>query len=318
MKFLIIDIAKRLGNKDEPQYAVQRLAEELKNRDIPCDLAFYSDVVISVENGICIVTVKRSPLNEYTHVIIRGHRTPYEYMLKQYIVAYADLHGIIVQNAEYIKKWSQYNKLLQMQFFASAGLAYIDSAYCIDGRYWEQNDLLKKIGFPMIYKHIEGEYKIEIVDGKEKFKKNVYLANTVQELKELSNTYDKIDERFTTSPSKYYIQKFIDSGIDYRATMIGGQYFSGWKREATQNFLTVSKGEYTLYDNPEPALKDLAIKTAHLLAADYCAVDIIYSASTPYILEVNMNPGFKAFETKLKGQHEDIASAIIDQLINKD
>jgi glutathione synthase/RimK-type ligase-like ATP-grasp enzyme len=317
MKFLFIDIAKRLGNKDEPQYAVQRLAEELQKRSISYDLGHYDDIVISVEHGVFDITFKGTVLKDYSHIIIRGHRTPYEYMLKQYIVAYADLHKIVVQNAEFIKKWPQYNKTLQMQYFTDAGLPYIDSAYSIDGLYWEKKDILKRIGFPLIYKHIEGEYKIEIIDGKEKFKKNVYLIKNVKELENACHSYDKIEERFTTQPSKYFIQKYIDSGIDYRAIMIGGAYFSGWKREATQNFLTVSKGEYTLYDKPEPALKDLAIKTAQLLSADYCAVDIIYNKAAPYILEVNMNPSFKAFETKVEGQHEDIAAAIIDQIINK-
>ena len=317
MHFLIVDIHKRLGDTGKPQYVVQRLSEELKKRDIPCDLCSYQDLTLSLGSGTYTINVLGTPLEAYSHIIMRGHRTPYEYMLKQYVVQYAESHGIVVQNAEFIKKWLHYNKILQMQYCSAAGLPYPDSAYCIDGRYWEKKELLGRLGFPIIFKHIEGEYRIEVIDGKEKFKKNVFLAHSVDELKELSNTYDQIEDNFTTKPSRFFLQKYIDSGVDYRAIMLGGKYVSGWKREATKSFLTVSSGEYSLYENPDPGLKELAEKTAAALSADYCAIDMIYSNETPYILEVNMNPGFKAFETKVKGVTIDMASAIIDQILTK-
>ncbi len=317
MKFLIIDIAKRIGNKNEPQYAVQRLKEELDKRSIACDLAHYSDIILRVSDQEMLIEVNGISLNSYTHVIVRGHRTPYEYMLKLAIVAFCEKHGIILQNSAFMKKWAHYDKVLQMQYFADAGLPYLESAYCIDGKYWEKKEILARLGFPLIYKHREGEYKVQLIDGKEKLKKNVYLVNNAQDLETACKTYDEIEDEFITKPSRYMIQKFLDTGTDYRAIMIGGQYYSGWKRDATDNFLTVSHGEYSLYDNPEPKLKELAIKTAQLLEADYCAVDIIYSNEMPYILEVNMNPGFKAFETKVEGAPTTIASDIIEQLLSK-
>lgn len=315
MYFLIIDINKRIGTKTVPQYVVQRLSDELKKRNIPCDVCGYQDIVCSLEGGTYHIHARGKPLETYTHIIMRGHRTPYEYMLKQYIVDYAKHHGITVQNAAFIKKWPHYNKLLQMAFFSSARLPYPDSAYCIDGRYWEKKELLNRIGFPLIYKHIEGEYKVEIIDGKEKLKKNVYLVKDLTELEKVSNTYDHIEAEFIDRPSRFFIQKFLTAGSDYRAIMIGGTYVGGWKRTAGSNFITVSKGsEYTLCDHPEPSLKELAERTATLLEADYCAIDIMYEGEKPYILEVNMNPGFKAFETKVAGADIDMSSLIINNL----
>lgn len=317
MKFLIVDITKRLGDKSKPQYAVQRLADELEKRGIDYDLANYADIVLLTRDNSFDIKIKGKSIDEYSHIIMRGHRTAYEYMLKLHVVAYAEKNNIVVQNSHFMKMWPQYNKLIQMQFLTDAGLPYIPSAYCIDGRYWEKVELLEQLGLPLIYKHIEGEYKIEIIDGKEKFKKNVYPVNSIEELKKVCQEHDDIEKTFTTKPSKYFIQKYISTGTDYRLIIIGGKYYSGWKRDATRSFLTVNHGEYSLYDKPDPSMLDIAVKTAQILSADYCAVDIMPDNGIPYILEVNMNPGFKSFETKISGTPTDIASEIIEQLLSK-
>lgn len=317
MKFLIIDIRKRVGNLETPHYAVERLCEVLKSRDIACDTCHYDEIGLLHLDDKLEILAKGEPLSAYTHVIIRGHRTQYEYMLKRYIVQYADEHGINVQNSEFIKLFPHYNKLIQMVLFSKEGIPYVDSYYNIDGRYWEKDEALEKIGFPMIYKHTEGAYRIEKVDGKDKTKKNVFLVQNKEELKEECMQRDKPEERFLTKSSLYFLQKYVDIGEDYRAIMLGGKFLSGWKREATRNFLTVSKGEYSLYDDPEKDFLELAQKTNDVLKADYCAVDIIYVDKKPYVLEVNMNPGFKSFETKIEGAEVNVAEAIIDNMLEK-
>ena len=318
MKFLIIDIRQRVGkDPNKLHYAVERLRDDLASRDIACDTCHYDEIELLHLDDTFTILAKGEPLSSYSHVIIRGHRTQYEYMLKRYIVEYTEEHGIKVQNAAFMKLFPHYNKLIQMVLLAKANLPFVDSYYTVDGRYWEKETALQKIGFPMIYKHTEGAYRIEKIDGVDKTKKNVFLVNNKEELHEECLKRDEPEERFLTEESHYFIQRYVDIGEDYRAIMLGGKFLSGWKREATRNFLTVSKGEYSLFDDPSPEFLKIAERTSTVLKADYCAVDIIYVDEKPYILEVNMNPGFKSFETKIEGCDVDVAGAIIDNMLEK-
>jgi glutathione synthase/RimK-type ligase-like ATP-grasp enzyme len=315
MKFLIIDKRKRVGDLNTPHYAVTRLSDELRKRNIEFETGFFDELDFIVSKGKFHISFKNNLLDSYTHIIMRGHRTQYEYMMKRYVVEYCLQKSIKVQNADFINMVPFYDKLFQMKTMSENSVPYLPSAYTLDGRYFEKPELLATIGFPMIYKHTEGEYRTEIIDGEEKTKKNVFLAKNTEDLKRLYKERDNPEQTFLTQPSKYFIQKYVNIGEDYRALMIGGEYIGGWKRVATRNFLTVSKGEYSNYDNPTPKFMELAKSVNTLFQADYCAIDIIYSDEEPYVLEINMNPGFKAFETKIEGLNVDVAKAIIDQML---
>lgn len=320
MKFLIVDKRKRVGNLKTLHYAVQRLQETLDKKEIPHDFCHYDELTLhnSRENNkdSFKIYAKEKELKEYSHVIFRGHRSHYEYMIKYFVTMYAKEHNIYVQNAKFIQKFPYYNKLYQMAFFAQNDLPYLESFYSIDGHYDQKKFALKKLTFPLIYKHTEGKYKTKEVDGKKKLKKHVYLVNNEKELKEVIEKWDKPEEKFISKDSQFFLQKFTGIGEDYRAIMIGGKFFSGWKRVATEGFLTVNKGEYSLYEDPDPEFLKLAQKAADTLEADYCALDIIYSECKPYILEVNMEPGFKSFETKIEEADVDVAEAIIEHALS--
>ncbi len=317
MKFLIVDKRKRVGNLDTLHYAVQRLQEELDKKDIEHDFCHFDEITISVEDNKLVARAKQTPLNEYTHIIFRGHRTHYEYMTKLLVVEYADKHGIKVQNSEFIKILPYYNKVQQMVVMAQNDIPYLDSYYSLDGHYDQKEQKLDDLNFPLIYKHTEGEYRVEKIDGKRKLKKNVYLVNDKAELKELIEKRDKPEDKFIKKASKYFLQEFVDIGEDYRAMMSGGKYLGGWKRVATDSFLTVRKGEYTLYNEPSEQFRKLSCKVAEVFKADYCAIDIIYVDKKPYILEINMEPGFKSFETKLEGNDVNVAKAMIEHMASK-
>ncbi|MFH1547230.1 MAG: hypothetical protein ABIC57_01970 [bacterium] len=315
MKFLIVDKRKRVGDLTTPHYAVTRLVEELSSRHIECDLAYFDEIDFFVKEGKFDITIQNKPLTNYTHIILRGHRTKLEYMIKKYIVDVAEQNSIKVQNSEFMKVSTFYDKLFQMKYMSENNIAHLDSAYTLDGKYYEKPELIQNIGFPMVYKHVEGENRIERIEDEDKNKKNVFLANNIEELKSLCIEHDSPEETFINKPSQYFIQKYVDIGEDYRALVIGGKYVGGYKREATQNFITVSKGNYTPHDNPDPEFIKLTEETAALFKADFCAMDIIYSDGKPYILEINMNPTFKAMETKVDGKPVDIAKLIIEQML---
>ncbi len=316
MKFLIVDKRKRIGNLKKLHYAVKRLQETLDKKQIPHDFCHFDELTLHNKDNEFKIYAKGKELKEYSHVIFRGHRTHYEYMTKYFVTMYAAEHQMYVQNAKFIQKFPYYNKLYQMAFFAQNDLPYLESYYSVDGHYDQKQFALEKIGFPLIYKHTEGKYKTKEIDGKKKLKKHVYLVKNTEELKEKIEMWDKPDEKFISKDSEFFLQKFTDIGEDYRAIMIGGKFFSGWKRVATEGFLTVNKGKYSLYENPDPKFLELAQNATKALEADYCALDIIYSDEKPYILEVNMEPGFKSFETKIEEADVDVAAAMIDHALS--
>ncbi len=318
MRFLIIDKRKRIGDLSTPHYAVTRLVEELRKRHIEYNLAYFDEINFTVKEGKFSLTIQNKPLTDYTHIILRGHRTSYEFMLKKYVVNLCEQKSIKVQNSDFIKLSDFYDKLFYMKIMSENGIPHLDSGYTLDGKYYEKPELLNPIGFPMVYKHTEGANRIEKIDGENKNKKNVFLAKNVEELKALCEEHDKPSDTFINKPSKYFIQKYVDIGEDYRALVIGGKYIGGYKREATRNFITVSKGKYTPHDNPDTEFVELAEKTATLFKTDFCAMDIIYSDGKPYILEINMNPTFKALEIKIEGNKIDIAKLIIDDMMGTD
>jgi glutathione synthase/RimK-type ligase-like ATP-grasp enzyme len=317
MRFLIIDKRKRVGNIDTLHYAVQRLQEALDSKSVEHDFCHYDEIALQTKNNKLIIHAKDKQLDEYTHIIFRGHRTHYEYMLKYYIVQYADKNDIRVQNSEFIKTLPYYNKLNQMIIMAQNDIPYIDSYYSLDGHYDKKSEALADLDLPVIYKHTEGKYRVEKIDGKNKLKKNIYLAENKDELKELIEKRDNIDDKFINKPSYFFLQKFEDIGEDYRAMMIGGKYLGGWKRVATEGFLTVRHGEYSLYNEPSDKFRKFSEKVAKVFKADYCAIDIIYSGDKPYVLEINMEPGFKSYETKLEGNDVKVAEAMVEHMMSK-
>ena len=58
-------------------------------------------------------------------------------------------------------------------------------------------------------------------------------------------------------------------------------------------------------------ITELAERMANVLEADFMAVDIMYIHDKPCIQEISLHPGYKAYETKIDGEHINIAEAII-------
>ena len=75
--------------------------------------------------------------------------------------------------------------------------------------------------------------------------------------------------------------------------------------------MTVKKGEYEMYNEPDQEIVDIAERFATILSADFMAVDFMYIDDKPYVQEISFHPGFKAYETKIEGKSVNIAEAII-------
>jgi glutathione synthase/RimK-type ligase-like ATP-grasp enzyme len=304
--YLIIDKEQRLTGKRST--ASKRLIEEIEKKDMECDFMYYDSLKFLFKDGTVTIKAYKKDIREYKHIIFRGHslHDNKEYHFKRYIVDYIDLHNlnnpsdrILVQNSEAIKNFPYYNKIAMAMFCAQHNIPYFNTYYRADGKYLQDRDMLKN--YPLILKEYTGANRIKTIGGKEKIKKNVFKIEKDEDFKKV------LDQPL----SNFFLQELSDTGEDYRIFVKLGKVIGGWKRKATDGFMTVKKGEYTMYNNPDQEIVDIAEKVATLLSADFMAVDFMYINNKPHVQEISFHPGFKAYETKIEGKPVNIAKAII-------
>ena len=312
MKYLIIDKRQRVevATMKEIPTGSDRLIEELNKLNIPVDFAYNDEIEFLFHNGSTKISVNGSPITEYSNIIFRGHSLgdEREYQYKRFIIDFIDQYNqnnpekkVNIQNSRAIKNLPYYNKIAFSMLCSKYGLPYFDTYFRTDGDYSQPRTMLNQ--YPLIIKEYTGENRLQVIDGKEKIKKNVY---------KLENDADYQQEYLKDmNLSHFFIQEYSDSGEDYRIFVKLGKVIAGWKRKAQNSFMTVSKGEYEMYNEPNEEIRTLAEKMANVLEADFMAVDIMYIHDKPCIQEISLHPGYKAYETKIEGTPVNIAEAIV-------
>jgi glutathione synthase/RimK-type ligase-like ATP-grasp enzyme len=306
MKYLLIDKKQRVTVDTMGEYptADVRIMEELDKKGIPYDFAYSDTIEFAFIDGKTHILVNGKDLKEYTHIILRGHRLdrPKEYETKRYIVDYAEQHSIKVLNAKAIKLFPYYNKIAMAMICSKHNIPYFNTYFRTDGDYKTERDFLNE--YPLICKEYAGANRLQVINGKEKVKKNVYKIDD-------ENGYEQefLKEKDLRN---FFIQEFSPKGMDMRIFVKKGKVIGGWKRYAKNDFMTVSKGEYEMYNKPDKDIKKTAEKVAKIFKADFIAVDFMEDKDGNMLLqEISLHPGFKAYETKIEGKPINIAEAII-------
>ncbi len=312
MKYLIIDKRQRVevATMGEIPTGSARLVEELEKKNIPNDFAYNDEIEFLFHNGSTVIKAKGHDITEYSNVIFRGHSLDdeREYQYKRFIIDYIDQYNsdnpgkkVIIQNSKAIKNLPYYNKIAFAMLCSKNNLPYFDTYFHTNGEYLKERDMLKE--YPLIIKEYSGANRTEMIDGKEKIKKNVFKLEKDEDYKQ-----ENLDGQ---DFSHFFIQEFSDAGEDYRIFVKLGKVVAGWKRKAVNGFMTVSKGEYEMYNQPNEEITEIAEKMASVLEADFMAVDFMYMNGKPHIQEISFHPGYKAYETKIEGEPVNIAEAII-------
>lgn len=312
MKYLIIDKRQRVqvATMGEIPTGSARLVEELKKKEIPCDFAYNDEIEFLFHNGSTVIKVAGHDITEYSNVILRGHSLDdeREYQYKRFIIDYVDQYNrdnpekkVNIQNSKAIKNLPYYNKIAFAMLCSKNNLPYFDTYFQTNGDYLKDRDMLKK--YPLIIKEYTGANRTEMIDGKEKIKKNVFRLEKDEDYKQ-----ENLDGQ---DLSHFFIQEFSDAGEDYRIFVKLGKVIGGWKRKAVNGFMTVSKGEYEMYNQPNEEITEIAEKMASVLEADFMAVDFMYMNGKACIQEISFHPGYKAYETKIEGEPVNIAEAIV-------
>jgi len=301
MNFLIIDKETRIHEKGFISYEVQSLLNELESRNLKHTFARYADIEIYLEGNEIKIKCLEEDINTFTHIILRGHWTDKENFIKYTIACYVSKYEIKMLNAKFIAKFPFYNKIAHMHFAGENHINYLNTYYQPN-----QKHLLNKL--PLIAK--SGFNENEIVRNEQndlKLKKKIELISSLEELNDLNTNY---------SAQELIYQEFINIGEDIRVYLINGRYINSYIRKATDSFVTVRKGKYTLY-KPDLFFIEFCENISKKFEVDFCGLDIIYKGNQPYLLELNQAPGFKVLETKVSTlQESNLAKQIVDFMID--
>ncbi len=312
MKYLIIDKKQRVKTKNNLPYASLRITQELEKKNIDFDFAYFDQIEIFFKDSNLQIRVNGEDPANYSHILMRGHSLDEKahYETKALVTDYIehtntvkDTKPTIVQNAQAIKTTPYYNKIWMAWICSKNNIPFFESYYRVDGNYIVERDILSK--YPLIIKHYIGENDMRKVNNEDKIKKNVFK---LENIKDLEQKYLK-----EKNLKDFFIQEFSDEGEDMRIFVSKNKIIGGWRRKAKKGFMTVSQGEYTVYNNPSPEITDLAIRTSKAFKADFIATDFMFKDGKPYLQEISFHPGFKAYEEKASGgKPENIAKAIIE------
>lgn len=284
---------------------------ELANKNIPYSFAYNNQIEFLLKDNETFIKIDGTSISQYSNIIFRGHNldNPKEYETKRLIVDWVDQYNssnprdkILVQNARAIKNMPYYNKIFTAQFCSTHNIPYFDTYYRTDGAYQSNRDILEN--YPLIIKEYSGVNRVDKKWGKEIIKKNVYKLDSKEDL---NNRHLREQDL-----SNFFLQEFTSTAEDIRIFVKLGKVIGGWRREATKGFMTVNKGKYSMYNNPTDEIKGIAERLANILDADFIAVDFMFKEDKPFVQELSLHPGFKAYETKIEdGEPVNIAEAII-------
>ena len=116
----------------------------------------------------------------------------------------------------------------------------------------------------------------------------------------------------------YYLQRYVggrcDDGFrDFRLLVSGGRVVAAMIRHATHWITNVKRGGRPLAMVPDAAMKELAVRAAAAVGANFAGVDIVHDADgRPTVLEVNSMPAWSGLQ---KVASVDIAATLAADLV---
>ncbi len=135
---------------------------------------------------------------------------------------------------------------------------------------------IEALGLPMIIKECRGS-----------FGKQVYLARTVQEAREILLKRDAVP---------MLMQEFVaaSTGRDIRLYVVGGKVVAAMQRQNNHDFrANIEGGGQAVAYTPTEEEAAMAVRAAEILGLDFAGVDLLFGKDGPLLCEVNSNAHFK-------------------------
>ena len=227
-------------------------------------------------DGLKVFSGQRE-LSDFDCVYIRGS---YKYTLLQRAVSRAFLNEtyLPIKPAAFSIAHNKFLTLLEL----------LKNGVCTPKTYFAgttkaAKKILEEVQYPIIMKIPEG------TQGK-----GVMMADSLMAAKTVLDALE-------TFKQPYIIQEYIDADFtDIRADVIGNKVIAMRRRAAVEemraNIHAGGKGEIC---EISPDVEQIALKSAKVLGADVCAVDILEGIK-PAVIEVNLSPGLIGITKALK------------------
>ncbi|MBQ9467509.1 MAG: RimK family alpha-L-glutamate ligase [Clostridia bacterium] len=196
------------------------------------------------------------------------------------------------------------DKALTAEALACAGIrmpktliapkTYGNIGYC-DFAFLDRAELF--LHYPMIIKHRFGSFGAQ-----------VYLAHNRREAEEICAS---------CGGSEVLLEEFISNscGRDLRVNVVGEEICGVMLRENKNDFrsnITLG-GTMTPFDPPR-AYRQIALRAARAVGADFAGVDVLFGKNGPVVCEVNASPHFK---TTLQCTGVDLSEKILGYIAAK-
>jgi RimK family alpha-L-glutamate ligase len=115
----------------------------------------------------------------------------------------------------------------------------------------------------------------------------------------------------------YYLQRFVaverDGFRDFRLLVSGGRVIAAMMRHAPTWITNVKRGGRPIAVVADPQMKDLAVRAATVVGANFAGIDILYDAEGhPTVLEVNSMPAWTGLQ---KVTQAEVASLLAGDLL---
>ncbi len=259
--------------------SAKNILKEAKTYFKKTDLLNLKETEVHVDSKKIQVLYKEKPIEDYDCIYIRGS---YKYSLLQRSLTRALHHKTYmpINPAAFTIGHNKFLTLLELQKnkipLPKTYLAATTKA---------AKKLLEKIHYPIIMKIPEGTHG-----------KGVMFADSESSARSMIDTLEIFKQ-------PYILQEYVETGAtDIRTIVAGDKVIACMKRKAPltemrANIHAGGKGQpYELdYDTEQ-----IAIKAAHAIGAEICAIDILETGKKSMVIEINLSPGLKGITSVTK------------------
>ena len=284
MKLAVISYIKGKGSKAIVE-AAKEYFDEAEHLDI-------KKIKVSIHKDYLQVKYDDKPLHDYDCIYLRGS---YKYALLNRSLTRALQHQVYMPLQPHAFTIA-HNKLLTLLELQKNNIRVPHTYFAATSEIAKQ--LLQKVQYPIILKIPEGGLG-----------KGVMIADSDMAAKSMIDALELFKQ-------PYMIQEFIETtdkhASDLRVLVANGKVVACMKRQAAPGDMRSNihaKGTGCAHE-PSAEIEQLALKSAKLVGADICAVDVLEGLQ-PAILEVNLSPGLEGI---MKYTKTNVAKIIAKEL----
>lgn len=259
-------------------YSIRRFLEEAEGAGVEIDVLTPEDFDIVVNNdGLQSIHVRGKRITELPDCVMprMGAGTTYFTLA---ILRHLERLGVYCFNSSEAIEISK-DKLASLQQLSECSIKIPKTMFAkmpLDIKF-----IAKEFKFPVVLKKISGSQG-----------KGIVLCKTKVQL---LDTIELVDEK-----TSLIVQEYIKSsrGRDLRVFVVGRRVIGAMLRKAGHRSFKAnfSKGGSVERVDLTPEMEWLAIESASLLGLECAGVDLLFSADSLVVCEVNSSPGFKGFE----------------------